>query len=100
MIINYHPDAIDELINTARFYESNQVNLGHRFLDAVDISLVSIRKNPLIWPSDKKGRRKCIIRKFPYLLIYKLSDKFIYILVLAHTSRKPNYWKLRDSQKR
>lgn len=97
MTINYHPDAIDELINAAKFYESNQVNLGCRFLDAVDISLATIRKNPLLWPSDKLGRRKCIIRKFPYLLIYKLSDKFVYILAVAHTSKKPDYWELRDN---
>ncbi len=95
IILDYHPEAIDELINAAQFYESNQINLGHKFLDTVDAALETIKKNPLLWPSDKLERRKCRVRKFPYVLIYKLRGKFIHILAVAHTSRKPNYWKKR-----
>ncbi len=39
IILDYHPTAIDELIDAARFYESQQPNLGYRFLDAVDVAL-------------------------------------------------------------
>ncbi|MEW6087865.1 MAG: type II toxin-antitoxin system RelE/ParE family toxin [bacterium] len=99
MILNYHPDAVEELINAAQFYESRQNNLGHRFLDAVDTALKTIKKNPLIWQSDKLDRRKCPVKKFPYLLIYKLNNRIVYILAVAHTSRKPDYWKSRDRQK-
>jgi len=97
IILDYHPDAINELIDAAKFYELRQSNLGYRFLDAVDVALETIQKNPFIASADILGRRKYHVRKFPYLLIYKMSNKFIYILAVAHTSRKPEYWKQRDT---
>ncbi|MEW6096011.1 MAG: type II toxin-antitoxin system RelE/ParE family toxin [bacterium] len=100
IILDYHPEAINELIDAAQFYESRQATLGYRFLDAVDSALESIKKNPSMWQADKLGRRKCRVKKFPYLLIYKMSNKFAYILAVAHTSRKPDYWKSRDTQER
>lgn len=95
IILDYHPDAIDELIEAAQFYESCQTNMGYRFLDAVDATLETIQKNPLMWYADELGRRKCCVKKFPYLLVYKMSGNFVYILAVAHTSRKPGYWKSR-----
>ncbi|MFH1897701.1 MAG: type II toxin-antitoxin system RelE/ParE family toxin [Candidatus Desantisbacteria bacterium] len=96
-MLDYHPAAIDELIDGAQFYESQQDNLGYKFLDAVDAVLETIQKNPLIGSPDIFGRRKYHVKKFPYLLIYKINNKFIYILAVAHTSRKPGYWKSRDT---
>lgn len=95
--IDYHPDAIDELIDAAHFYEECQIGLGHRFLDAVDVSLTTIQRHPLIGRADELGRRKYQVRKFPYVLIYKINNNCVYILAVAHTSRKPGYWKLRDT---
>ena len=100
IILDYHPAAIDELIDAARFYESRQTDLGYRFLDAVDVALEAIQKSPLMWGTDKLGRRKYHIKKFPYFLVYKISDKFVHILAVANTSRKPDYWKSRDIQER
>ncbi len=84
IILDYHPAAIDELIDAVQFYESHQDNLGYRFLDAVDAALEIIKKDPLMWSSDKLERRKYHVKKFPYLLIYKLSNKFVHILAVAH----------------
>ncbi|MDI6795273.1 MAG: type II toxin-antitoxin system RelE/ParE family toxin, partial [bacterium] len=87
IILDYHPDAIDELIDAAQFYESRQAALGYRFLDAVDAALETIKKNPLIWRADELGRRKCRVKKFPYLLIYKMSNKFAYILAVSYKQK-------------
>jgi hypothetical protein len=37
-----------------------------------------------------------LIKKFPYLLIYKVEKESIFILAVAHAARKPGYWKSRD----
>ncbi len=94
--IIFHPQASNELIDASSFYESRQNGLGLRFLDSINKGLASIRSDPLIWKPDRLGRRKYIIWKFPYILIYKIKNSMIYILALAHTSRKPGYWKPRD----
>jgi len=96
MTIRYHPEAVDELTEAARYYEDQQPGLGGRFLDSVEASLSLLEKAPEIWPADSRGRRKYLVRRFPYLIIYRYQDGQIYVLAIAHTKRKPGYWKKRD----
>jgi len=93
----YHPQALEELIEAELYYESCSHGLGNRFLDSVENAIDFIRQNPLVFRPDELGRRKYIIKKFPYLLIYKVEKESIFILAVAHTARKPGYWKSRDS---
>jgi toxin ParE1/3/4 len=94
--IVYHPQALEELIEAAQFYESRCEGLGDKFLDSIEAGLNFIQENPLVFPADKRGRRKYIIKKFPYLLIYRVREESIFILAVAHGKRKPGYWKSRD----
>ena len=93
----YHPEALNELIESAQYYESCSSGLGHRFLDSVENALNVICGNPLLFCADEAGRRRCVIRKFPYLIIYKVKEDCIFILAAAHGKRKPGYWKSRDT---
>ena len=96
--LDYHPNAVSELIDAAQFYEDRQNGLGHRFLDAVEDALFAVQTNLFIGSADELGRRKYRVKKFPYLLIYKMREEGICILAVAHTSRKPRYWESRDTE--
>lgn len=96
LILDYHPEASIELIEAARFYEGREDGLGHRFLDAVDASLVTLQSNPMLGCSDERGRRRWPVHRFPHLIIYRLEGTFLHVLAVAHTSRKPGYRKSRD----
>ena len=37
--------------------------------------------------------RKAIVRKTPYLLIYAIVPDGIVVVALAHTRRRPGYWR-------
>lgn len=95
--LDYHPEASEELIEAARFYEGKGTRLGERFLDAVEASLAMLQRNPTLGWADEFGRRRWLVRRFPYLIIYRLADTFLHILAVAHTSRRPWYWMSRDS---
>ncbi len=97
LILDYHPEASDELIAAAGFYENREDGLGHRFLDVVDASLARLQRNPCLAPMDEGGRRKYLIRGFPYVIIYRIERTFLHILAVAHTSRKPGYWISREA---
>ena len=58
MRIVYHPAAADELFEAAQFYETRQIGLGDKFLDAVEETLDKINNQPLIWRANGEGRRK------------------------------------------
>ena len=40
--VEYHPSALEELIQTAEYYESKFVGLGQRFLDEVELCVADI----------------------------------------------------------
>ena len=88
------------MIEAGRFYEAKSVGLGHGFLDAVDASLATLQRNPMLGQADARGRRRWLIRRFPYLIIYRIEGDFLHVLAVAHTSRKPRYWESRDTMDR
>lgn len=95
--IVFHPEALDDLIDAAHYYEACAEGLGDRFLDDVEKATHVINTNPFLFAADELGRRKYVLQKFPYLLIYKVKEDCIYVLAAAHGKRKPGYWESRDS---
>jgi toxin ParE1/3/4 len=93
----FHPEALYDLIDAAHYYEACAEGLGDRFLDNVEKALHVISGNPLLFVADELGKRKYVLKKFPYLIIYKIKEDCIYILAAAHGKRKPGYWESRDS---
>jgi len=96
MKVQFHPDSVLELIEAAHFYEERQEGLGDRLIDAVENAIAFIKQHPTIWHPDEKGRRKYRVKRFPYLIIYKIKNNSIFILAIAHTSKLPGYWEMRD----
>ncbi|MBI3775205.1 MAG: hypothetical protein HY273_06575 [Gammaproteobacteria bacterium] len=40
----------------------------------------------------RNGKRRYVMQRFPYSLIYTVSSEEIRILAVAHHSRRPGYW--------
>lgn len=97
MNIVIHPEAQLELMEAAEYYEDQQPGLSDRFLDMMQSAVERIGTNPTHWPKDSQGRRRMVVHKFPYIIIYRVQHDCVYIiLTFAHTSRRPGYWKSRD----
>ena len=95
MRVSFHPLAIEEMIQAAQFYESRRADLGNHFLLSIETGLKKVEETPLIAPADNKGRRKWRVKKFPYSLIYRVEEEKVFILAVAHGSRKPGFWETR-----
>jgi plasmid stabilization system protein ParE len=39
--------------------------------------------------------RRFVLNRFPFALIYNVSSDVLRIVVVAHQSRRPNYWRSR-----
>ena len=93
--ILFHPDAEDELGQAIGFYEERQVGLGLDFEREVIHGLSYIHEAPDRWPMHKYGIRKYLLKRFPFHIFYLEQPDYIWIVAVAHCSRKPNYWKER-----
>jgi plasmid stabilization system protein ParE len=88
----YHPLAESELVDSAKFYEGRREFLGETFLDLVDETIAKIRRNPEMGRLGKSRMRSWKVRRFPFRIVYLLQPQRIWIVAVAHLSRRPDYW--------
>ena len=94
--MNYslHPEALGDLRNGASFYrETAGTSLSQSFLAEFEQSINRLLQHPALGaPWRGRGRRRYLMKHFPYSLIYTVSRDEIRILAVAHHSRRPDYW--------
>ena len=94
-----HEDADEEFKAAAIFYESRQTGLGETFLDRVAEGFDSILTQQLDCPLLFDDFRRRFTRQFPYSIVYRLEGDRIFVIAVAHWSRRPEYWKDRSEPK-
>jgi len=84
--------AEQEITDAYTWYESQQLDLGERFLNQIDYYLGLIRSNPYQYPS-RFGNELHVapVKTFPYLIVYWVDEaqQIIFVTSIFHTSRKP-----------
>jgi toxin ParE1/3/4 len=93
--VKYHRLAESELVASALYYESRRKSLGDVFLDLVDETLADLRNNPAWGSPGEFETRSWKMRRFPFRLVYLEQTARIWIVAVAHLSRKPGYWSVR-----
>ncbi len=87
--------AETELLDAAEYYERQRPGVGVRFLDAVEAVKAEIEHFPSIGATHGKRFRSLCVQGFPYIVIYQDRPEECLIVAVAHTSRRPGYWKER-----
>jgi hypothetical protein len=102
-MIRFHPKAREEALAALDYYEIQKTGLGARFLLEIEETLNRLQSHPNAWPittiNEKRGFRRCLLKSFPYGLIYKTDKNLIAIIAVMHLARKPGYWRLRLKSK-
>lgn len=96
MRIEFHPAALQELIDTVRYYETHLPGLGTDFKNEVDRSLGLLNENPDIGGVVEAPYRRLLLDRFPFAVIYRAGESTLRILAVAHQRRRPGYWKGRE----
>ena len=89
------PEAEQEMLEAAHYYESHSPGLGADFLREIDQAVQSIKTTPNTWPILEGALRRRLIRRFPCGILYKIEPKEILIIAVAHLRKRPGYWKER-----
>ncbi len=95
----FHPEAAAEFEEAVRFYKERGHTLGARFTHEVKITIRKIVATPERWHVLEKDVRRCLVRVFPYVVLYTMEDDYVLIVALAHGKREPGYWRHRLSEK-
>jgi plasmid stabilization system protein ParE len=66
MRVIFHPEAHEEMIEQARYYEAKSESLGSDFLSAVEEATQRIRQFPKAGPIDRADIRKRLVSGFSF----------------------------------
>ena len=81
-----------ELDDAFLWYEEQMPGLGRELLDEVDRSIRRVARWPLAGKEISTDVRRCLVKRFPYGIIYGIEEDMIVVVSFAHLHRKPYYW--------
>lgn len=96
MKIEFSIYAHYELRDAIEYYNLKLESLGERFKDSILEGLKRIKEYPDAWEKQTETTRRYVLNRFPFKIIYRVKNNIIYVLAIACSHRKPEYWIDRD----
>jgi len=91
-----HQDAERELEEAAEYFDREaSPYYGPLFLDAFNTAAARLLQYPRAGRAIGRSLRRWVMRGWKYSIIYSIEDFGIYIVAVAHQSRRPGYWRER-----
>lgn len=88
----YHRLIQRDLRSALDYYDrEGGVKLGDRFFNEVEFSISEVMKNPQGNHFSDGGLRRVSLKSFPYHFLYEVGDEIIWVAVLRHDRRHPNF---------
>lgn len=84
-----------EFLAEVAYYDKEEPGLGARFAAAVEEATARAVAFPLAGSPYRMGTRRVLVKDFPFMLVYRVTDDSIIVFALAHQSRFPGYWQSR-----
>jgi plasmid stabilization system protein ParE len=95
MNLIFHPEASEEMLESARFYETRSEGLGSDFLTAVEETTRRLLELPTLGRIERANVRRRLVPGFPFTILYESHQDRIFIAAVMHQRRKPGYWRKR-----
>ncbi len=89
----FHPQAEEELLYAAEFYENQTVGLGADFLTEVERAVERAIAAPDSGSPIKSDIRRQLVRRFPFSVLYRSEGERVLVLAVMHQRRRPGYWR-------
>lgn len=94
--VDLHNEASAEYDAAFDWYLQRSPDAALKFDAEVERALTEIIHSPQRWAAGPNLTRRFLLRQFPFTLIYRERPSgIIQIVAVAHTSRRPGYWKQR-----
>ena len=93
--INFRLEVLDEIDGAIRWYEKQRVGLGDEFFSALLNQFDLIRENPEGWAILYRKVRACPMRRFPYVIYYRVQPDGVIVIAVQHGHRHPHAWRRR-----
>jgi plasmid stabilization system protein ParE len=98
--VTIDPRAEADILQASLYYEIEKKDLGFAFAEEVEEAIQQIRNWPAMFSFIEAPYRGCYLEKFPYTIIYRDEESYLFIVSVVHQRRHPDYWKERLKETR
>jgi toxin ParE1/3/4 len=89
----FHLEAWQEFEAADDWYLTRSPDASLEFLSDVHDALEDISVSPRRWPTHLHGTRRLVLQRFPFSIVYLEDSEVVTIVAVAHSKRKPGYWR-------
>jgi len=93
--LRIHPAAVEEAEAAVDWYAQRSRRAAGMFLDELDRAVDLISQNPEHYPRHDFDTRRIVLRRFPFVIIFRKAVAGVEIIAIAHGRRRPGYWRER-----
>jgi len=84
-----------EIAEAQVWYESQQSGLGREFRTEISRVIDRLAETPFVYQIVHRNVRRAIIRRFPYLVWYRVIGANVIVIACTYAGRDPKYVKAR-----
>jgi plasmid stabilization system protein ParE len=89
-------DEVPAEINEAMaWYEGQEAGMGREFFEALREHLKELAERPEIFAVEYRRIRRAPMRRFPYVVYYRLELDRVIVVAIQHAHRNPRDWRRR-----
>ena len=92
MRYSFHPDARHDLHDAQDYYKTKSDAVALAFTNQISWAIEQIILAPHRWKQYEHGTQRFLLSRFPYAIVYRIKDKEVQIVAVAHHKRMPGYW--------
>ena len=93
MKVRFLSPASTELDEAIRYYNHQLPGLGFRFFQEVNAAIDRIKVFPVAWTQIGEQTRRCLLKGFPYALLYISEQEEILVTAVANLHRNPDHYR-------
>lgn len=93
----FRPEAVNDLIEAAAWYEDRSPGLGEDLIDEVLLATDRAADNPALFGVVRAGGqvRRVLTDRFPYRIFFSVVEDTLYVHAILHGAQHDRHWRER-----
>ena len=94
MIVIFRPQAVEDVVEAAAWYEAHAPGLGEQLIDEILSATHRAQENPELFRIVRRegNVRRVLTKRFPYRIFFSVVGETLYVHAVLHGARHDRRW--------